>query len=287
MYGENKMTDEVKTKVPVDTNPLLMAGRIPGETFQLPSGGLFYNDGELASSVIQGELHVFPMTALDEIVIKTPDMLFSGEAIKQIFARCIPDVIKPLRLLAKDVDFLLICLRSISFGDNVTVIHKHTCKDAKENKYDVSINSFISKVKNLKSASINEEYMCVLGDKKEVYISPMRYDAVIKMMTVIDPDKELTPEDINKEMVEQLAGLIVKVVIPEQTNGNSERVETHEQEYIKDWVNVLPLTQIRQLNETIDHITEWGADTAFEKKCSDCNKKITIITPLNPMSFFT
>jgi len=268
-------------------NPLLVSGRIPGETFQLPSSGLFYNDGELAPSVQNGELHVYPMTALDEIIIKTPDMLFSGEAIKQIFARCIPDVIKPMRLLAKDVDYLLICLRSVSFGDSVAVLHTHNCEGAKEHKYDVSINTFISQVKNLDTTRLNNEYKCVMDDGKHVFISPMRYDAVVDMMATIDPDRELTPEEINNEMVSQLAGLIVKVVIPAQTNGNTEAQVIHSREFIHDWVKVLPLPQIRQINNTIDLITVWGADTTFRQDCKDCGDRLTIVTPLNPMSFFT
>jgi hypothetical protein len=270
-----------------DINPLLTQGRIPGETFQLPSAGIFYTNGELEPSVNNGEVHVYPMRAIEEIYIKTPDMLFSGEAIKQIFSSCIPSIKKPLDLLAKDIDFLLICLRMVSFGDQVEVLHTHDCKDAKEHKYNVSINEFIRKVKNLDPNCVNTQYVSILDDKKEIYISPIRYHSVIKMMEITDPDKNLSPEDINDSMTEQLSGLIQKVVIPAQTSGNIESIEIYDKTHIKEWINTLPLPHIRQLNKTIDNISDWGVDTNFNELCFDCKGGIEINTPLNPITFFS
>jgi len=42
----------------VKSNPLLENLRLPGETVRLPSGGMFYKNGELASHVNNGEIHV-------------------------------------------------------------------------------------------------------------------------------------------------------------------------------------------------------------------------------------
>ena len=57
------------------TNPLLARVKIPGRIFQLPSAGIFYKNGELAEGIENGEVHVHPMTALDEINMKNPDKL--------------------------------------------------------------------------------------------------------------------------------------------------------------------------------------------------------------------
>ena len=83
-----------------EENALLNKIKLPGKRFRLPSLGLFYNDGELDDSVENGEIEVFSMTALDEISLRSPEFLFSGEAIERVFKRCIPEVKKALRLLA-------------------------------------------------------------------------------------------------------------------------------------------------------------------------------------------
>jgi hypothetical protein len=46
-------------------NPLLAKVQMPGKRFRLPSRGLFYNNGELADTVADGEIEVFAMTTVD------------------------------------------------------------------------------------------------------------------------------------------------------------------------------------------------------------------------------
>jgi len=101
------MTNGQPAQEYAEINPLLTRVEMPGSTFQLPSRGLFYDNGELRDDVEMGEVHVHPMSAFDEILMKTPDALFSGEAVHKVFLRCIPQVLQPVELLAKDVDFLL------------------------------------------------------------------------------------------------------------------------------------------------------------------------------------
>lgn len=263
-------------------NPLMSPVRIPGETFQLPSGGLFYCDGELSEDVVDGEVYVYPMTALDEILIKTPDLLFSGKAVEQIFNRCIPQVKKPLQLLARDVDYLLICLRSVSFGSEVTVIHNHGCsEDAKDHKYTVSIDDFMRRVKRIDQRTITDEYTCNMPDGKVVYISPMRYGSIVELMTSINPDQEtiLSAEDLHDKMIGQLGALVSRVTL---TDGS----EVVDQKFIREWLSSLPLPSIKLINDKIERATDWGPDTTFGDVCKDCKQKITITAPLNPMSFF-
>ena len=62
------------TETQIPENPLLARVKLPGETFALPSGGIFYESGELDDSVNHGELHIYPMAAYDEVLIKTPSL---------------------------------------------------------------------------------------------------------------------------------------------------------------------------------------------------------------------
>lgn len=106
----------------INDNPLLRRfSHMPPETFRLPSGGVFYTDGELDPEVVNGEVIVHPMTAIDEITIKSPDMMYQGSAIEKVFRRCIPQILKPKKLLAKDVDYLLVCLRIVTYGKTLNL----------------------------------------------------------------------------------------------------------------------------------------------------------------------
>ena len=115
------MTEVIEQK---RENPLLKRkNKFPGETYRLPSKGLLYFNGELDEEVKDGEVIIYPMTTLDEIYMKTPDMLFQGTAIDTVFKRCIPQIKQPLNLLSNDVDYLLAALRKVSYGNHILINH--------------------------------------------------------------------------------------------------------------------------------------------------------------------
>ena len=98
------------------TNPLLKAllKVMPPTTIRLPSKGLLYKNGELDDEVIDGQIILYPMNTLDEIIIRNSDMLLQGTAIEQVIGRCAPQVKKPMELFSKDIDYILVFLRKIS-----------------------------------------------------------------------------------------------------------------------------------------------------------------------------
>ena len=57
--------------------------RQPKLYIELPSLGRFY-DGSIVQDQQYTQLPVFGMNAMDEILLKTPDALFTGEATVQI-----------------------------------------------------------------------------------------------------------------------------------------------------------------------------------------------------------
>ena len=272
-----------------NVNPLMMTqARIPGETFALPSGGLFYTNGELDQSVQKGEVHVYPMTAYDEIIIKTPDLLFSGKAIEQIFSRCIPAIKKPMELLTKDVDYLLIALRLVSFGPQVTVVHKNSkAPEPKEHKYEVSIQEFVHRVKRIDPSVITSEYTVQLDSGFSVLLSPMRYKTVVDMMTDMDTEKPLSPEEMHERNASHLASLIVSVTTPESMDGTTPGMTVANSKQISEWVGSLTIKDMKRIQDTIDGQRDWGTDTKYIVKCKDTGKDIQINVPLNPIHFFT
>lgn len=255
-------------------NPLLGKTKLPGMTFRLPSGGSLYKDGELAPDVRCGEVHVYPMTALDEIVLKTPDKLFRGEAIDEIFRRCIPSVLKPMRLFTKDVDFLLVCLRKVTFGDQLEVEHQHTCENAKIHRYTFSINEFINNSKPIDPVILKENRLVVLPNNQRVMIRPLIFEDFIAASQV-DQDKLETPEQVRDQINENVMRVISEV------DGESD------QSFIREWLEIIPTTYIRDISQAIDKAADWGPHFEVELVCKDCGEKMTVATPINPISFFS
>jgi len=264
------------------SNPLLARIQFPGETFQIPSQGIFYNAGELDEFVENGEITVYPMTAIDELSMKSPDMMFSGQGIKEVFARCIPQVKDPGRLFTKDVDFLLICLRKVSYGDTVELSFNHHCqKDAegndvsKSHSYVANITSLIMESKRLDPTS---EFTMTLPNEQKIIFSPIRFDDFVKLSqqsTERRDDEEMDIKQIEQNIIDVASSIILSV--DEITN----------KDFIKEWMHGLPSPWVKKISKFIEKSADWGPNYVVKNKCRECGKTIEMEIPLNPLYFFT
>lgn len=272
------MTEELKQ---ID-NPLIkkMQRIIPGTTIRLPSRGTFYKHGELDDEVKDGEIVVHPMTTLDEITIRSTDMLFQGTAIDKVVSRCAPQVKKPLELFAKDIDYILVQLRKISYGD--TIILNFTCptcidrakedEDTPEHEYSMSIDYFISKSKELNIQDL-VKYIVTLTNGMVINLRPSKFNEMLKMNQINDETK--TPEEIEDIITSSIMAVIDNV------DGTADRDE------LKAWLKMVPVKVMEEIVSKIAEANNWGPEFSYHLVCKDCNTKHDISYILNPVSFFT
>lgn len=263
------------------TNPLLARIKFPGETFQLPSRGRLYHNSELAETVEDGEVRVYPMTTIDELQMKSPDMLYSGEAIREVFSRCVPDVLNAGQLFAKDIDFLLICLRKVSYGDDLEINYNHHCQKDEEEK-DISVSkSYIVNITPMIQNAVGLDplatFEVTLPNEQKVTLNPIRFDDYIRLSqkSAEGREKKITPQELKDNIMEIAASIIADV------DGVTEKP------FILQWLNALKPKWITMINKAIEKTADWGPEYAVGLKCSECGKKITINIPLNPLYFFT
>jgi hypothetical protein len=268
------MENEINVLSP---NPLLSALKIPGESFRLPSQGLFYKKGILDESVVNGELEIYPMTAIDEIIISTPDKLLSGKAISEVFAHCIPQIKNTHKLLAKDVDFLMVCLRMVSFGQFMEVVYTHDCVGAVENTYSIDLQKIISQSKAIDPTTLNQEYSCTLSNGQVVTLKPMNYGDIIDLYqsTMITKTSEVVDDlEAEKLIIDTLVSVISNV------NGIEDKV------LIKEWARKISLGQKKQIQEAIHKVSDWGVEMKAIQICKDCGEEMELRISANPINFF-
>lgn len=258
-------------------NPLLERLRIPGETFRIPSQGQFYRHGELDESVKNGEVEVNAMTAIDEIVINTPDKLLSGKAVLEIFQHCIPQIRHPGKLLAKDVDFLLVCLRLVTFGPKMEITHQHTCENAKEHTYAIDLQKMVRETKQIDATTLEETYKTTLPNGQIVKMKPLTYENVLQLYSTV----AMTKADNISEQEAEL--LIVNTLV--HAIDSVDGIE--DPEMIHQWVIALSLGWKRMLEKSMRSISQWGIDLETTHKCKDCGEEMVIPVSPNPVSFFT
>lgn len=256
-------------------NPLLAklhkSDRMPGVTYRLPSRGLTYTNGELADEVVDGEILVFPMSTLDEIYLRTPDMLFQGTAVEQTLSRCCPQILKPMDLLSKDVDFILTAMRQVSYGDIMNVPYKCDCPKAREVELNVPISGFLKKTKEITDGELNGMTFEVNG-----FVFKTKYVTFRKMVEMNQTARDMeSPDGIYDSFINNLVASIATV-------------DAYDDEaLIKEFVNKLDRTFQYEILNNIQNINVWGMKLEHEFVCKYCAKtKVTGIS-LNPVSFFS
>lgn len=261
--------------------------RLPGSTFQLPTQGLFYTSGELDPTVTNGEVHVYPLTAIDEIELKTPDLLFTGKAIENVFKRCIPSILKPMELTTIDVDYLLVCLRLVSYGPEIEMKFKHTCENAHEHNYTGSVEYFVTQTRTMSLKDYENEYTVKHSSGMEIGIIPMKYSDFVKYMTEINDMvsdvenyKQPAPEELLDKEAKRLAQNISHVT-------NKRDVNVTDKSHIAEWIKTLSVSQVKEITDKFASQTEWGCDTKIRTTCKDCQKEVEIPVSINPIDFFT
>jgi len=112
--------------------------RQPKIYINLPSKGAFYNT-DVIKDLKCTEMPVFGMNTYDEITIKTPDALFSGDATANVIKSCVPYVLDPWSINNFDLDFILISLRVATYGQYLTVeVSCPHCKQQSEHQVNLT-----------------------------------------------------------------------------------------------------------------------------------------------------
>jgi len=121
------------------TNPLQSHFRQPALYIKLPSEGRFWPDGAIEIGA-SGEIAVYPMTARDEIMLKTPDALMNGESTVQVIQSCVPAIKNAWAVPTLDLDSILIAIRIASYGEELEI--RSVCPECKEsNEYEFDLRS--------------------------------------------------------------------------------------------------------------------------------------------------
>ena len=119
----NNMNPLLNKKTAKEENPLSSYFRQAKIYLTLPSGGKYYPD-DCLDMPESGELPVMPMTAKDELALKTPDALLSGQATVDLIQSCIPNIKNAWGMPSLDIDACLIAIRIASYGEHMTITAK-------------------------------------------------------------------------------------------------------------------------------------------------------------------
>jgi len=139
-------------------NPLTAHFRQPAIYFRLPSNGQFWESGIQIPA--NQELPVYPMTARDEITLRTPDALLNGQGVVDVVQSCCPHITDAWQMPSVDVDATLIAVRIASYGNEMDF--DSTCPHCQaENNFQADLGTMLGRIqapdysKKVQAGSVN------------------------------------------------------------------------------------------------------------------------------------
>jgi hypothetical protein len=243
--------------------------RKPELKIALPSGGRFYPPGSLELDPT-GEVDVYPMTAIDELTLKTPDALLTGESTIKVIQSCVPAIKNAWLMPAADVDTLLIAIRIATYGQSMTITSRVPVTGTQQS-HEVDLQKLFDNVN--KTVPNNQ---CLLDNGVKVILTPNNYQQISlirrqtfekqKLARTINDAKlkdEKKQEEFNKIFaeltrinVETLVNNIDTIILPEGsiTDKND----------INDFIQNVDLKFVNAVRKQLELINKLGSFEAFK-----------------------
>ena len=269
-------------------NPLQQFFRQPKIFIGLPSQGIYNKP-----TTIQGDparIAVYGMTGMDEIVMKTPDALLSGDSTAQVIQSCCPDILDAWDISVLDVNTLLTAIRIATFGSELSV--NNTCSACKTvNSYDINLNNIIDHFTHC-----SYENKLVLKELT-IITKPLTYKQSslfslknFEMQQTLKQLETVTDAEQRKELMTQIFHELSTLRTEVFTTG-IESVDTGtqivtERQYIKEWIENSDTTMIQSISDHIEMNRDNWDTPGQTVKCENCGHEESVSIDLDQSNFF-
>ena len=271
-------------------NPLQRYFRQPAIYVRLPSEGKYYPDGSL-NMPPNGELPVYPMTAMDEITYRTADALFNGSAVINVIRSCVPDIIDPWKMSSPDIDTVLVAIRIASFGHELELESKCP-KCEEENDFAIDLRAVMEQI------TMPDYETTVQAGDVEIYFQPLSYqqqneNAIKqfedqKILSAV-PDADLPEQEklelINSALV-KLANMSVKAITNSISMIRAGNDIVTDPGHIEEFVKNCDRATYGLLRDKLAKIRKQGEIDPVNAKCTSCGNEYTTPFTLDVSNFF-
>jgi len=279
-----------KNMIENNANPLAKHFRQPTIYIKLPSGGA-WNAEETLKDTENGELPVYPMTALDEIAYRTADALFNGSAVADVIKSCMPNILDPWQISTSDLDTILVAIRIASYGHEMDFTSK--CPKCEEsNDFSIDLREIMDKIK---MPDFSEPV--AIGDIT-VYFKPLTYKDQNENNTAQFQDQKMLEALPTSDMPEE-----EKIAALQQAFNNISLLTLNaiadsismmktgddvvvDKDHIKEYLQNCNNKSFDKIRKKIEKVKLEGEMSPLQIVCNDCKHEYTTPFTLNVANFF-
>lgn len=279
-------------------NPLASFMRQPKIYIRLPSGGEYWPAGSLTPSET-GDFPVYSMTAKDELMLKIPDAVISGQAVVDVIQHCVPNIKNAWKIPSIDLDVILIAIRLATYGEKMNT--PITFGEDVEMEYTVDLRTVMDSL----MSQISWDPVVPINDELTVFVKPMDYKQlsesavqtfetqkilqIANNSTMSEDDKIRAFKESFTKLTEVTIGIVEKSIFRIDSSEGSTDNPRHIKEFIenadKDIFNIVQ-AHLENL-KTINSIKPIQVNVTEEMKAQGITGD-TVEVPLvfDPATFF-
>jgi len=271
-------------------NPLRQYFRQPAIYIRLPSSGQFYPPGTLTLTETN-ELPVYPMTAIDEIMYKTPDALFNGQATVNVIQSCIPNITNAWGVPAMDVDTILVAIRIASYGHEMEFGTKCP-KCSAESDRALDLRTVMDAMR------IPDYNQSIQSGDMEIYFRPMNYKNLNdnnqlqyenqRMLQMLPDTKFEDTEKMNAltAALKKITDITVTALAQSIATVKTPTAMVSEPEYIEDFLKNCDRNLFTQIRDHIIKLKTQAEMQPMKLACDECSYEYEQSVSLDMSNFF-
>lgn len=271
-------------------NPLLGYFRKPEVFITLPSKGKYYAEG-IIDMPPTGEIGIFPMTARDELMIKTPDALLNGSSTAEVIKSCVPAILDPWGIPSLDMDAILVGIRIASYGQELELTS--SCPECQHvNDFAIDLSNLLDQTQNWFFTEQLKIDDLVLNfsplSYKEMNTESLRQFEESRIMKIVNDDAiaddkktELFQEAFVKLTIHTVE-LIAKTI--KSIDAPSGLVDNHD--HIMEFVKNTSRSVFAQIQDHLDNQRKNNGFQDFKAQCTECSHEYTTPVMFDNSNFF-
>jgi hypothetical protein len=270
-------------------NPLRQYFRRPALYITLPSKGEYYPEGAIEMPD-NGELPVYPMTAIDEITSKTPDALFNGSAVVDIIKSCIPAIKEPWHMPNVDIDTILVAIRAATNGSELDL--KSTCPACEnEGSYGVDLMGILQTIKPVDYDSAIPIGELIIKFKPISYkqvndLNLSQFEAQREIMTLESITDETVKNSKSGEIMKKLSNMNMSLISMTIESISIPGETVTDAKFISEFLSSCDRNTFEKIRETMISLRANSNIKPQKVKCVNCSHDYEQTITLNVTDFF-
>lgn len=280
-------------------NPLERHFRRSQIWLRLPSGGRWYRNGEVSLNESL-EVQIRGTTAIDEMMLNTPDAMLNGHALEGVIRSCAPDVQDVKKLVQPDVEAILLGIKAATNRGKFEI--SRTCTECgHDNTFDVICTNLLNGMTYVEDSDTQIE----IDGQLVVHFKPYSYDArttmihrqLMEQRTIDeinkgeDEDTAVTMDRVAKlaDSVERMAKLTFSMIADAITSIEMlhEGIRVSDRDHINEWLNNIDRSTANAVTQAVEALNQIGPPRSIRASCQACSHEWDEPLAYDPTLFFT